>query len=210
MEAVAEIPFTERPNPLSASLDGSLPATTFLKILRACDAQIFSGFEGQNCIFDAPILDEIDRLSCVSASYFQSGDGCVIFGGCGTSGRIGYLVAERFNQILEKAGFPALFSYCCAGGDSALLLSDELPEDSPTQGLQDYGDAVLQVEKRTSKRMRNACYVAITCGNTTLLSSFAVLYNVSLQVYQLRTALGPLLPQLFQECLVQFNRLADC
>jgi N-acetylmuramic acid 6-phosphate (MurNAc-6-P) etherase len=160
-----ELPFTERNNPLSANLDGSLSAAVFLKTLRACDAQIFTGFEGENCLFDEAVLRQIETLSSVCAKYLASGDGCIIFGGCGTSGRIAYLVAERFNQILQyELGQKPVFSYCCAGGDSALLLSDELPEDSPIEGILDYCSAIDGVQTRVGHQMKRSCYVAVTCG----------------------------------------------
>lgn len=78
--------------------------------------------------------------------------------GCGTSGRLGFITAvssnpyimfdiflhftpppcspllfqRSFNQL-----FPGKFHYTIAGGDRALLLSTEAPEDSWTDGVRD-------------------------------------------------------------------------
>ena len=54
---------TERKNPLSRSLDGSLSAERFLKVLQACDSQIYSGFEDYNSIFDNGIIYQMLRVS---------------------------------------------------------------------------------------------------------------------------------------------------
>ena len=40
------------------------------------------------------------------------------------------MVARTFNLMLERAGKPPCFEYICAGGDPALFLSREAPEDS--------------------------------------------------------------------------------
>ena len=36
--------------------------------------------------------------------------------------------------MLERHGAPPCFDYCMAGGDEALMISKELPEDSPLLG----------------------------------------------------------------------------
>ena len=54
----------------------------------------------------------------------------LVFTGCGTSGRIAFLTARRFNALQGEE----CCAYLISGGDSALLLSNELPEDDPVAG----------------------------------------------------------------------------
>ncbi len=83
---------------------------------------------------DAPCANAVQKVATACASFisgpnYSESRGAVVMGGCGTSGRIAYLVAVRFNQILLNLGVQdEVFAYACAGGDSALLLSDEMPE----------------------------------------------------------------------------------
>ena len=131
------VPFTERRNELSVKLDGSLTAIDFLKTLRSCDSQIYTGYAENQNIFDKAL--EID--STISGCSLSSK---VIVTGCGTSGRLAFLTCRRYsrlfgtkkvteNTLLRKP----VFVYTIAGGDSAILLSDELPEDDPVVGCND-------------------------------------------------------------------------
>ena len=53
--------------------------------------------------------------------------------GCGTSGRRFFLTA-RHNALLAAKNELPLFAYAIAGGDAALLLSDELEDDARRRG----------------------------------------------------------------------------
>ena len=97
--------------------------------------------------------------------FLQDERGAVVLSGCGTSGRLGFITAvsfkyfqpwyyfgsfslpplrlhhhthtlscvqRSFNQL-----FPGKFHYTIAGGDRALLLSTEAPEDSWQTGVDD-------------------------------------------------------------------------
>jgi hypothetical protein len=59
-----------------------------------------------------------------------------VFAGCGTSGRIAWLCAHSYNAIMRDIcpELPPMFHYCISGGDEALVLSKELPEDDPVLG----------------------------------------------------------------------------
>jgi hypothetical protein len=66
----------------------------------------------------------------------------ILFSGCGTSGRIAFLTARRYNRLLRDVlrggggeGEGGVFGYLIAGDDAAILLSDELPEDDPHHGV---------------------------------------------------------------------------
>ena len=94
-----EIPFTERQNFLSANLDGSLASADFLSVMQGCEDQIFSGYEDQRGLITYKCF-VANRARCAGGGRIigsESGPpGLVVFTGCGTSGRIAYLVSNRY------------------------------------------------------------------------------------------------------------------
>jgi hypothetical protein len=80
----------------------------------------------------------------------------ILFSGCGTSGRIGFLAARHFNGLLADRGFAPLFTYTVSGGDAAIVASDELPEDRPDLGVDDF--------KQKTKGATHVLFVGISCG----------------------------------------------
>ena len=118
---------------MSPDLDGSNPPDFFLRQLQAADSQIFSGYCGYQSLFSPTTIKEIDRVAHLMSLVLLSG-GKVAMTGCGTSGRLAFLTARRYN-------IPGL-CYCIAGGDSALVLSDELPEDDPQLGVRNVEERV--------------------------------------------------------------------
>lgn len=78
--------------------------------------------------------------------------------GCGTSGRIAFQTARRYNRVLCAAGVRPLFHYLISGGDSALLLSDELPEDDPVEGARDLDRVVKEYGSD------GTFLIGVTCG----------------------------------------------
>ena len=79
-------------------------------------------------LMDPPILDAIEKVAQTCCGFVNgSQPGKIVMSGCGTSGRVAYLTARRFENILQAGGFckhESIFEYTIAGGDSALLLSD--------------------------------------------------------------------------------------
>ncbi|ETO02352.1 hypothetical protein RFI_35085 [Reticulomyxa filosa] len=61
-----------------------------------------------------------------------------------------------FNEELIKHGLKECCEYCIAGGDQALLSSQERPEDDPIQGVKDL--------KALTEGARQVLYIGITCG----------------------------------------------
>ena len=43
-----------------------------------------------------------------------------------------------FNRFLVKLGMDPCFHYLISGGDQSLVISNELPEDDPFQGIFDH------------------------------------------------------------------------
>lgn len=84
-----------------------------------------------------------------------------VFSGCGTSGRIAFLTARRYNMFWQHFNGSVEqkpFNYLMAGGDAALLLSDEMPEDDPHLGAK-------QVEDIHKTSGVNGTYlIGVTCG----------------------------------------------
>jgi N-acetylmuramic acid 6-phosphate (MurNAc-6-P) etherase len=62
-------------------------------------------------------------------------DSIVVLSGCGTSGRLAFFTARSFNAAMVARGLPPCFRYICAGGDSALFVSREAPEDNWQAGV---------------------------------------------------------------------------
>ncbi|KAJ8289424.1 hypothetical protein GJAV_G00001160 [Gymnothorax javanicus] len=80
----------------------------------------------------------------------------IVLSGCGTSGRLAYLLSTSFNRLLEGLKKPQVFAYIIAGGDKALLTSQEAPEDSPQLGA-------LNLEQVCAGKKR-VLYIGISCG----------------------------------------------
>ena len=115
------LPVTER---LADSyVDGDQSPEEFLRRLRSNDAGIFNGYRDYESLWD--VIPRLERA-------VEQARECkvVVMSGCGTSGRMAWLAARRFAGSRD-------FRYCMAGGESALVLSDELPEDDAQQGAAD-------------------------------------------------------------------------
>lgn len=159
----ASIPITELTNEFSSKLDGSSSSDDFLRILRAVDAQVFTGWREYSSLFDFDLLQQCERVAQSCAKLIRlcmSGrDVAIVMTGCGTSGRVAYLTARRFNQALRSIGVTKLaFYYLISGGDSALLLSDELPEDDPVEGASDL-EAIIK-----KYGQHGYFLIGVTCG----------------------------------------------
>ena len=140
-------PITELSNEMTEQLDGSNSPDLFLRQLQAADSQIYSGFKGFPNLFSVETIGAIESIAAQMRKVISTG-GKVVMTGCGTSGRIAFLTARRYK--LSSVG------YCIAGGDSALVLSDELPEDDPVLGVADV--------EEYAKSNSSWYVVGVTCG----------------------------------------------
>lgn len=77
---------------------------------------------------DAEFMECVDRAVAAAVRVLSTEGGTIVLTGCGTSGRMGFWCARSFNAVLKRLGKPPAFQYLVSGGDTALLLSDELPE----------------------------------------------------------------------------------
>lgn len=136
-------PITELSNKLSENIDISNPEEC-IDIISQCDDQIFTGYKDYKNIFNDELINQMKKLSNILVNAYINKKK-VIISGCGTSGRIAYLISELFENI----------SYLISGGDSAIVLSDELPED-------DIEKAVEDLKKLTEEK--EFVFIGITCG----------------------------------------------
>lgn len=155
-------PVTELANALSNNLDGALTGLDFIHTLRDIDSQIFIGYEEYCGLFGDRNIDACTKSSNVLNSFFQrSASGSrvgVVFTGCGTSGRLAYLISKRYNSLMSFANIPECFYYLISGGDSAILLSDELPEDDPILGEKNLNDLIVK------HQLEYVYVIGVTCG----------------------------------------------
>jgi hypothetical protein len=91
----------------------------------------------------SPVAAELEELEKQAfhalTAAFSGKQACkFVFSGCGTSGRIAWLCASSYNSIVaaHHPQLPPLFEHLLSGGDEAMVLSKELPEDDPHLGRQ--------------------------------------------------------------------------
>ncbi len=131
------------------------PAAALLLVL--C-GQIFNGWEHYPGLLDPVIIKALEEtVSAAVEALSDPENSTIVMTGSGTSGRIAYFVARSFNSILHSIGVKhSVFQYLISGGDTALLESEELPEDDPITGAQ-------QLSALVGSRKR-VVLIGITCG----------------------------------------------
>uniref|UniRef100_A0A3B4E9U8 SIS domain-containing protein n=1 Tax=Pygocentrus nattereri TaxID=42514 RepID=A0A3B4E9U8_PYGNA len=80
----------------------------------------------------------------------------IVLSGCGTSGRVAFLLATSLNRWLVALHQKQIYSYIIAGGDKALLTSQEAPEDNPSLGA-------LMLDKASTGK-KHVLFIGISCG----------------------------------------------
>jgi hypothetical protein len=161
-ERFGSTPVTELHNELSEDLDGTLSPARFLRVLRAADAQIFGGWGSLPGCMDPPLTAAAAAVSARMHDLLllseQGKQVAIALTGCGTSGRVAYLLAVHLNRLLAARGQRPAFHYLISGGDSAVLFSDELPEDDPITGAADVQQLLC------SHGADGILLVGVTCG----------------------------------------------
>ena len=132
MSAVPRV--TELANALTAGLDAATPVE-LVRLLACADAQLFTGSHGLPGAYEHAA--ELSRVASQIALTLQHPRGRIVFGGCGTSGRIAHLLAAAYNARQGGEAHPR-FHYLLAGGDAALLIPAESVEDSAEAGAGDF------------------------------------------------------------------------
>ncbi|KAM3585042.1 uncharacterized protein V6R79_005940 [Siganus canaliculatus] len=152
------LPVSEKSNPLTRDIDRA-PANQIVKMLHACDSQMFLAQTGnlyQKLLSDQVVDTVVEVAKRVEVILKDPQDSLVVLSGCGTSGRMAFLLASSFNRALKELKHGSVYSYVIAGGDVALLSSQEAPEDDPEQG-------VLSLKKVCEGKAR-VLFIGISCG----------------------------------------------
>lgn len=170
---------TEQPNELTRAIDQAEPLQ-LVRLLRQCDAQIFSGYDGLPGLADRPCLGAAvlaaEQAAALLRQHAQGQPVRIVLSGSGTSGRMAFLMARRFNAALRGRGLQPCFSYLCAGGDVALFSSREAPEDDWQCGVQRLRQATAACQQ--------AMYIGITCGLSAPFVAGQLHYAMQPQQYQ--------------------------
>ena len=149
-------PITEQSNPKSENIDVSSPED-IVNILANCDDELFEGFDSSQGLFQEDVLKSIESVATiVSDLLYTPNESCIILSGCGTSGRLAFMVCSTFNVKLKALNSKPCFKYLIAGGDEALFTSQEAFEDDPGTGKADLMKAIAG--------KRRIVYIGITCG----------------------------------------------
>ena len=126
---------TELSNALTAGLDAASPME-LVRMLSCADTQLFTGSHGLPSMHEH--IEELSRTASQVAAALSHPRGRIVFGGCGTSGRLAHLLAAAYNaQLPPGPGGPVRFHGLLAGGDTALLIPAESVEDSAEAGAGD-------------------------------------------------------------------------
>ena len=154
-----ETPFTELSNDITANIDIA-DADSIFDLLHQCNAETFKGNSNPFCngILNNTCINQCANISkaIVEIIFSELSTGKIILSGCGTSGRIGFMVVRAFNRILESLSLPQCYEYLIAGKDRSLFISQEAKEDE-----WDVAANELEMESNYSSRV---VYFGITCG----------------------------------------------
>ncbi|KAE8278642.1 Glucokinase regulatory protein [Larimichthys crocea] len=131
------LPVSEKSNPLTRDIDRA-SANCIVQMLQACDAQMFQEETGaiyQRLLSEQVVETLMEVAQRVELILKDPQDSLVVLSGCGTSGRMAFLITSVFNRALRELNQSPVYSYIIAGGDRALLSSQEAPEDDPELGM---------------------------------------------------------------------------
>ncbi|XP_076736414.1 glucokinase regulatory protein isoform X5 [Maylandia zebra] len=152
------LPVSEKSNPLTCDIDRA-SAYSIVKMLQVCDSQMFqkeAGTTYQRLLSDQVLKTLMEVAKRVEVIIKDPQESCVVMSGCGTSGRLAFLISSGFNKALSQLNQSEVYSYIIAGGDRALLSSQEAPEDDPRLG-------VLSLKKVCEGKKR-VLFIGISCG----------------------------------------------
>ncbi|KAM7365387.1 hypothetical protein PAMP_016319 [Pampus punctatissimus] len=152
------LPVSEKSNPLTRDIDRA-STNHIVRMLQACDAQMFqeeAGTTYQRLLSDKVVKTMMEVAERVELILKDPQDSLIVLSGCGTSGRLAFLIASGFNRALRQLNHSSVYSYIIAGGDRALLSSQEAPEDDPKLGM-------LSL-KKVCEGKRQVLFIGISCG----------------------------------------------
>ena len=151
-------PITELSNIITQDIDKAHPEE-IVEQLHKCDLEIFDGWKSYKSVLSSNFLKQVYKVSEVAAQYLQpnTADAAgIILSGCGTSGRIAFLISRAFNELADGDNLRPCYKYIIAGGDQALMTSVESCEDDWNAGKQE-----LEI---AAKGLAKVLYIGISCG----------------------------------------------
>uniref|UniRef100_A0A8B9H6Q1 SIS domain-containing protein n=1 Tax=Astyanax mexicanus TaxID=7994 RepID=A0A8B9H6Q1_ASTMX len=153
------LPITEKSNPITTDIDRADP-NGIVQMLEKCDAEMFQKtyktINLQKLNSCSVIQTMVDISKKVEMILKDPENSLIVLSGCGTSGRVAFLLATSFNRWLAALHENQIYSYIIAGGDKALLTSQEAPEDNPSLGA-------LMLDKVCSGK-KHVLFFGISCG----------------------------------------------
>lgn len=156
----ASLPITEKSNPITKEIDRADPAQ-IVQLLKECDAEIFQEEDDSilnyKRLYSESILTAMtDVAKKVQEVIKDPEDSLIVLSGCGTSGRLAFLLANSFNQLLKGLYRKPCYSYIIAGGDRTLVMPQEAHEDKPLLGVEEVS--------KVCEGKRRVVFIGISCG----------------------------------------------
>ncbi len=150
-----KLSITEIPNELTTDIDVASPIG-IVRLLRAADAQIHSGYRDYPALCDDEIVARIAQAVEWAAPVLGRQDSVVVISGAGTSGRLAMFAARAFNRFLVSRKRAPNVRYLIAGSNLALIKAQEGAEDDPHRAIDDIDPLVAG--------KRRVLYIGVTCG----------------------------------------------
>lgn len=154
----SSLPVSEKSNPLTHDIDRA-STNSIVRMLQTCDAQMFqeeTGSNYQRLVSEQVVETLMEVAKKVELILKDPRDSLVVLSGCGTSGRLAFLITSAFSRALRELNQKSVYSYIIAGGDRALISSQEAPEDDPKLGI-------LRLKKVCEGKKR-VLFIGISCG----------------------------------------------
>ncbi|KAI4884604.1 hypothetical protein NFI96_034569, partial [Prochilodus magdalenae] len=154
------LPITEKSNPITRDIDRANP-NEIVQMLKKCDAELFDTAQHKDSVYQkltscSMVQTMLDISKVVEMNLRDPENSLIVLSGCGTSGRVAFLLATSLNRQLSVLHQKQICSYIIAGGDKALLTSQEAPEDNPSLGA-------LVLDKACTGK-KHVLFVGISCG----------------------------------------------
>ncbi|KAK3563713.1 hypothetical protein QTP86_034442 [Hemibagrus guttatus] len=206
------LPVTEKSNPITRDIDRANPKE-IVEMLQKCDAEIFERTSYGNTIYQtlnssSVVQTLVDVSKRVEVILKDPEDSLIVLSGCGTSGRVAFLLATSLNRLLASQNHKPIYSYIIAGGDKALLTSQETPEDDPLLGALSLDKAPF-VAGQLDVCLRNLeIFTPVLIGFNPIDMASGILYSLNMfeKVHQITYSQTSELAVLVQKAAISLRR----
>jgi len=160
------LPVTERSSYHTKRLGSIESPLEFQNCIRSSYGEIQNGYE------QFPTLTDVAKkvVPRIVNRVAESKNVAIVFTGCGTSGRIGFL-----SSTYNNTNTTITLDYVMAGGSKAVVFSNELPEDDPKLGVKDLKETIQRLRKSGHDRI---VLVGISCGLSAPYVGGQILYGI--------------------------------